>query len=120
MTRVKRGTIANKRRKKLLKAVKGFKWDRKSKYRAAKEAVYHAWANAFGVIKLKKRNFRILCNIKINAGVRMYGGNGLNYSKFMNGLKKTNIELDRKVLAELAENYPEVFKKILEAAKTSV
>lgn len=117
MTRVKRGTIANKRRKKLLKAAKGFKWSRKSKYRAAKEAVYHAWRNAFIGRKQKKRNFRQLWNIKINAAVRMYGGNGLNYSKFINGLKKTNIELDRKVLADLAENHPEVFKKIVEAVK---
>ncbi len=117
MTRVKRGTIANKRRKKLLKAAKGFKWGRKTKYRAAKEALYHAWSYAFVGRKQKKRNMRRLWNIKINAGVRMYSGNGLNYSKFINGLKKANIELDRKVLAQLAENHPEVFKKILETIK---
>jgi len=117
MTRVKRGTIANKRRKKLLKAAKGFKWGRKSKYRAAKEALYHAWRNAFIGRKNKKRNFRRLWNIKINAGARMYSDNGLNYSKFINGLKKANIELDRKVLAELAENHPEIFKKIIETVK---
>ena len=113
MTRVKRGTIANKRRKKLLKATKGFKWSRKSKYRAAKEAVYHAWTYAFSDRKKKKRNMRRLWQIKINAGVRLYGENGLNYSKFINGLKKANIDLDRKVLAQLAENHPEIFKKIL-------
>jgi len=117
MTRVKRGTIANKRRKKLLKAAKGFKWSRKNKYRAAKEGIYHAWKNAFIGRKQKKRNMRRLWNVKINAGVRINSDNGMNYSKFINILKKANIELDRKVLAELAENHQEVFKKILEAVK---
>lgn len=117
MTRVKRGTIANKRRKKLLKAAKGFKWGRKTKYRAAKEALYHAWSYAFAGRKNKKRNYRRLWNIKINAGVRMYGENGMNYSKFINRLKKANIELDRKVLAQIAENHPEIFKKLLETVK---
>ena len=113
MTRVKRGTIANKRRKKLLKAAKGFKWSRKNKYRAAKEAVYHAWRNAFIGRKQKKRNMRRLWQIKINAASRMYSENGLNYSRFINGLKKADIELDRKILAQIAENHPEIFKKIL-------
>ena len=113
MTRVKRGTIANKRRKKLLKAAKGFKWGRKSRYRAAKEALYHAWTYAFADRKKKKRNMRRLWQIKINAAARMYGGNGFNYSKFINGLKKADIELDRKILAQIAENEPEIFKKIL-------
>ncbi len=126
MTRVKRGTIANKRRKKLLKAAKGFKWSRKNKYRAAKEAIYHAWKNAFIGRKQKKRNMRRLWQIKINAAARIYGGmlsipnshakrgeNGLNYSRFINCLKKADIELDRKVLAQIAENHPEIFKKIL-------
>jgi len=117
MVRVKRGTIANKRRKKLLKQAKGFKWGRKSKYRAAKEALYHAWRNAFIGRKQKKRNLRRLWQIKINAGVRAYSENGLNYSKFIYGLKKANIEIDRKILAELAENHPEAFKKILEIVK---
>ena len=117
MTRVKRGTIANKRRKKLLKAAKGFKWGRKTKYRAAKEALYHAWRNAFIGRKLKKRDMRRLWQIKINAAVRMNSENGMNYSRFINGLKKANIELDRKVLAELAENHPEVFKEIIKTTR---
>lgn len=117
MPRVKRGTIANKRRKKLLKAAKGFKWSRKNKYRAAKEALYHAWSYAFVGRKNKKRDYRRLWNVKINAGIRMHNGNGLNYSKFISGLKKANIELDRKVLAELAENHPEVFKKVMDTVK---
>src|SRR3989344_5069512 len=113
MTRVKRGTIANKRRKKLLKAAKGFKWSRKNKYRAAKEAIYHAWRNAFIGRKNKKRNMRRLWQIKINAAVRMHSENGMNYNRFINGLKKANIEIDRKVLSQIAENHPEIFKKIL-------
>lgn len=117
MVRVKRGTIANKRRKKLLKQAKGFKWGRKSKYRAAKEALYHAWRNAFVGRKQKKRDFRRLWQIKINAGVRAYSENGLNYSKFINGLKKAKIEIDRKILAELAEKHPEIFKKIIDIVK---
>lgn len=114
MVRVKRGTIANKRRKKLLKAAKGFKWSRKSKYRAAKEAVHHAWRNAFIGRKQKKRNMRRLWQIKINAAVRMNSENSLNYSRFVNQLKKSGVELDRKILAQLAEGHPEIFKKILE------
>lgn len=116
MVRVKRGTIAHKRRKKLLKQAKGFKWGRKKRYRAAKEALYHAWSYAYRGRKEKKRNFRRLWQIKINAAVRAHSDNGLNYSKFMNGLKKADIQIDRKILAQIAENHPEVFKKILEAA----
>lgn len=116
MTRVKRGTIANKRRKKILKAAKGFKWSRKSKYRAAKEGIYHAWRNAFIGRKQKKRNMRKLWQIKINAAVRL-NENNLNYSKFINNLKKVNIQLDRKVLAELAQSHPEIFKKVIETSE---
>ena len=117
MTRVKRGTIANKRRKKLLKAAKGFKWSRKNKYRAAKEAVYHAWKNAFIGRKQKKRNMRRLWQIKINAAVRMNSGDVMNYSRFINGLKKANIELDRKVLAQLATEQPVVFQSVVDKIK---
>ncbi len=117
MTRVKRGTTANKRRKKLLKAAKGFKWSRKTKYRAAKEALYHAWRYAYVGRKQKKRNMRRLWQIKINAGVRGESDGSLNYSQFINKLKKANIEIDRKVLSQLAENNPEVFKKIVETVK---
>lgn len=118
MTRVKRGKIAHKRRKKLLKEVKGFKWGRKSKYRMAKEAIYHAWRNAYIGRKLKKRNFRQLWQIKINAAIRLY--NGLNYSKFIYGLKKANILINRKILADLAEKHPEIFEKIVKIAKENL
>ncbi|MEK7568289.1 MAG: 50S ribosomal protein L20 [Patescibacteria group bacterium] len=114
MTRVKRGTIAHKKREKILKYTKGFKWGRKSKERAAKEALLHAWTHAFRGRKEKKRNYRQLWNVQINAGTRSLG---LNYSKLIAGLKKQNIILDRKILAELAKTEPKVFEKIVEKAK---
>src|SRR3989339_1549839 len=110
MPRVKRGKTKNKRRKNLLKHAKGFMWTRKSKYRQAKEALLHAWSFQFADRKKKKRDFRRLWQIKIGAAARE---NGLSYSKFINQLKKANIELDRKILADLAEHEPEIFKKIL-------
>ena len=113
MPRVKRGVQANKRRKKLLKQAKGFKWTRKSNYRQAKEALLHAWTFQFADRKKKKRNFRRLWQIQINAAVRPLG---LSYSKFTHGLKKNNIELDRKILANLAQQDPEIFKQIVDIA----
>ena len=113
MPRVKRGTIAHARRKRLLKHTKGFRWGRKSKYRQAKEALLHAWSFQFADRKKKKRDFRRLWSIKINAAARE---NGLTYSKFINTLKKANIELDRKILADIAEHEPALFKRIVEIA----
>ena len=110
MPRVKRGTTANKRRKNLLKHAKGFMWTRSTKYRQAKEALLHAWSFQFADRKKKKRDFRRLWQIKINAAAR---DNGLSYSKFINLLKKANIELDRKILSDLGANNPEIFKKIV-------
>ena len=114
MSRVKRGKTAHKRRKHLLKYAKGFHWGRKSKYRAAKEALYHAWTHSFRDRKKKKRNFRNLWNIQINAACRQ---SGLNYSRFIAGLKKNKIDLDRKVLSQLAQKYPQIFEKIVEKIK---
>jgi large subunit ribosomal protein L20 len=114
MPRVKRGTIANKRRRNVLKYTKGFRWGRKSKERAAKEALLHAWTHAFEGRKNKKRDFRRLWNVKINAAVRE---EGLTYSKFIAALKKHKIMLDRKILADLAEHEPEVFKKVIALVK---
>lgn len=114
MPRVKRGKIANKRRKNLLKHAKGFKWSRNTHYRAAKEALLHAWTRSFYDRRKKKGDFRRLWQIKINAGSRAHG---IPYSRFIAGLKKQNIELDRKVLASLAENEPKVFEKLVESAK---
>ena len=115
MVRVKRGTTAHKRRKNILKHAKGFKWGRKSKYKAAKEALAHAWSYAYRDRRTKKRNFRRLWQIQINAACREQG---ISYSKFIAGLKKNKIELDRKILSELAKKNPEVFKKIVEKAKS--
>lgn len=114
MPRVKRGKAAHKRRKKILKQAKGFKWGRKTKYKAAKEALQHAWSHAYKDRKRKKRDFRRLWQLKINAAARQ---EGLTYSKFIALLKKSKIDLDRKILADLAENNPEVFKKIVEKVK---
>lgn len=85
-------------------------WTRKSKYRQAKEGLLHAWSFQFADRKKKKRTFRNLWTIKINAAARE---NGLSYSKLIHQLKKANIELDRKILSDLAENNPEIFKKII-------
>lgn len=114
MTRVKRGKIALKRRKKVLRQTKGFRWQRKSKERAAKEALLHAGRHAFQDRKKKKSNFRALWQIKINAAARK---KGVSYSVLADKLKKANVLLNRKILAELAEQYPEVFNKIVDGFK---
>ncbi len=115
MTRIKRGKIAHKKREKLLKSTKGFRWGRKSKERAAKEALLHSMSRAFKGRKEKKRVYRALWNVKINAAVR---SEGMTYSAFINALKKKNVRLDRKILAEIAQKEPETFKKIVEFVKT--
>ena len=114
MVRVKRGTIAHKRRKNLLENTKGFKWGRKSKYTLAKQAMQKAWTYAYRDRKKNKSNRRALWQININAAVRPLG---LSYSKFIDRLKKNNIELDRKVLAQIATEQPETFAKIVEKVK---
>ena len=93
---------------------KGYRWGRKSKVRAAKDALMHAWEYSYRDRKAKKREFRKLWEIQINAAARQQG---LTYSKFTNGLKKNKIGLDRKVLSLIAQNNPEIFKKIVEKAK---
>lgn len=113
MARVKRGTIANKRRKHALKDAKGFRWGRKSKFRLAKDALRHAGEYAFRDRKAKKGEFRQLWQTSINATAREHG---ISYSKFASMLKKKNIMLDRKILSQLATERPAVFKKIIEAA----
>jgi len=116
MTRVKRGVTASKRRKRLLKHTKGFRYGRKTKYRLAKEALLHAWTHAFRDRRLKKRNARRLWQVKINAAVRKYEFS-YSYSKFIKDLKDKKIGLDRKILAELAEKQPAIFEKIIEKIK---
>jgi len=114
MPRVKRGKLRTQKRRKVLEHTKGFKWRRKNVFKIAKDAMRHAMANSFVGRKQKKRNMRQLWQIKINAAARK---NGTTYSKFMHGLKQQSIELDRKVLADIAENEPEVFGKIVEKVK---
>ncbi|MFM7088350.1 MAG: 50S ribosomal protein L20 [Candidatus Paceibacterota bacterium] len=114
MTRVKKGVHALKRRRSILKQAKGFRHGRSTKERQAKEALLHAGNYAFAHRKDKKADFRTLWNLKINAGARE---EGLSYSKLIAALKKKNIALDRKILAELAENSPKTFKKVLAEIK---
>ncbi len=114
MPRVKRAVQARKHRKHLMKHTKGFKYGRKSKFKLAKDALRHAWTYAYRDRKVKKRINRNLWNLQINALAR---ANGMTYSRFINGLKKKNIELDRKVLSTLAKEHAELFVKILEEVK---
>jgi len=114
MTRVKRGTTHVKRRKKLLQNTKGFKWDRKNLMRLATTASIKAGAHAFVDRRKKKRTRRALWQIKIGAFVREHG---FSYSKFIHALKVKNIELDRKILADLSENNKEVMTAVLESVK---
>ncbi len=111
MARVKTGVVSRKRTNKILKQTKGFRYGRKSKIRAAKEALLHAGEHAIRGRKEKKRVNRCLWQNKINAFVR---DNGLTYSQFIKLLKVKNIELDRKVMAELCNKEPEVMKKIID------
>ncbi|KKQ23378.1 MAG: 50S ribosomal protein L20 [Candidatus Staskawiczbacteria bacterium RIFCSPLOWO2_12_FULL_37_15] len=115
MSRVKRGTQSKKRKKNLLKHAKGFQYGRKSKYKLAKDALRHAWTYAYRDRKVKKRTFRNLWNLQINSLARQ---NGVSYSRFINGLKNKKIELDRKILAELANEHPKIFKYIIDEVKS--
>jgi large subunit ribosomal protein L20 len=114
MVRVKGGKTSLKRRRHLLKYVKGFKYGRQAKFRAAKQAVYRAWMHAYKDRRRKKREFRSLWQIQINAACRE---RGISYSRFISGLKKNKIEIDRKILSQLAQNHPEIFSKIVSIAK---
>ena len=97
-----------------MKYVKGFHWGRKTKYKAAKEALLHAWTYAFRDRKAKKRDFREFWQTRINVACRQLG---LTYGQFIHGLREKKIELDRKVLAELAQKHPDIFKEIVKNVK---
>ena len=114
MTRVKKGVHALKRRRSILKQTKGMRHGRSTKERQAKEALLHAGNYSFAHRKDKKSHNRTLWNIKINAGSRELG---MSYSKLIGALKKNKIELDRKILADLAENNPKTFAKVLASLK---
>jgi large subunit ribosomal protein L20 len=115
--RVKRGVAAKKRHKKYLKMAKGYRGAGSRLYRTARERVEKALCHAFRDRKRKKREFRKLWIMRINAAARI---NGMSYSRLMDGLKKAGIELNRKVLADMAVRDPQVFAKIAEAAKAKV
>ena len=117
MPRVKRGVIARARHKKVLKAAKGYRGRRKNVYRVAKQAVMKAGQYAYRDRRQKKRQFRTLWIARINAGARELG---LTYSRFMNGLKKASVEVDRKVLADLAVFDKAAFAQFVEIAKKAI
>ena len=114
MARVKRGKISLKKRRNILRRTKGFRWGGKSKERLGRERLLHAAVHSFQDRRKKKRNFRKLWQIKINAAARE---SGLSYSVFTHKLKRAGIELDRKILAELAQNYPQAFLALVEKVK---
>lgn len=114
MVRVKTGPTRRRRHKKVLKQTKGYRMTKSRLYKVAHEALLHAGQYAYAGRKLKKRDSRKLWIIKINAALENFG---ISYSKFISGLKKAKIELDRKILADLAVSDPEVFKKIVKKVK---
>ena len=117
MARIKRGVTSHARHKKVLKQVKGQFGRRKNTIRVAKQALEKAMQYAYRDRRTKKRDFRSLWIQRINAGVR---AEGLTYSKFINGLNKSGIKLDRKVLAEIAYDNPEAFKTIVKKAQSAL
>ena len=117
MARTKRGVISRAKHKKVFKKVKGQYGRRKNTIRIARQAMEKAMQYAYRDRKAKKRDFRSLWIQRINAGVR---AEGLTYSRFINGLVKSKIKLDRKVLAELAYNNPEVFKSVVKKVQSSL
>lgn len=111
MVRVKKGVNALKSRRNILKRVKGFRFGRKSKERMANEALVHAGTYSFAHRRDKKNDFRKLWNVSLGSAAKSLG---TSYSKLIGNLKKANIELNRKMLSELAKNNPDTFKKVVE------
>ena len=117
MARIKRSVNALKKRRKVLKSAKGYYGTRSRHYRVAKQTVMRAMSHAFVGRKLKKRQYRRMWIVRINAAARM---NGISYSVLMNGLKKAGIEMNRKMLAELAVNDKAAFAQLTETAKKAL
>jgi large subunit ribosomal protein L20 len=117
MARIKGGLNAKKRHNRVLKLAKGYRGARSKQYRVAKQSVMRALASSYAGRKERKRQFRQLWIARINAGARM---NGLSYSKMMHGLKVAGVEINRKMLAELAVNDAEGFKDLAEIAKQNI
>lgn len=117
MPRIKRAVHARKKRAKVLEQAKGYYGRKKSSYRFAKEQLDHSLAYAYRDRKVKKRTFRSLWIVRINAAAR---ANGLSYNRFMDGVRKAGIELDRKSLADLAVSDPQAFAAVAERAKAAL
>ena len=117
MARVKGGPASHARHRKIIKSAKGYWGRRKNTFRIANQAVEKAGQYAYRDRKVRKRNFRSLWVQRINAGVR---AEGITYSKFINGLNKSGIKLDRKILADIAYNNPEAFKSIVKKVQSSL
>ena len=117
MARVKSSVASRRRRKKILKAAKGYWGGRGNLIRSATEAVHRAWAYSYRDRRVRKREFRKLWIARINAATREQG---LSYSRFMDGLKKANVELDRKTLSEMAIWDPEAFSELVALAKKRI
>ncbi len=115
MPRVKRGVAANRRRNRILREARGYRGARHRLLKTAREAVEKGWKYAYRDRRQRKRQLRVLWIARINAAARE---NGLSYSRFMNGLKRAGVEVDRKVLAELAVRDPKAFGELAERAKT--
>ena len=114
MARVRRGTVARRRRKKVLKAAKGYVGGRHRLFKTANETLTRAGAFAWRHRRLRKRDFRRLWNARINAAARM---NGTNYSRLMGGLRRAGVRLNRKMLAQMAYDDPAAFTQVAEIAK---
>jgi large subunit ribosomal protein L20 len=114
MPRVKRGNVLQKRHKKILKYAKGFRGSKSNLFIAANQAIMQAWKNAYRDRRKRKRDFRSLWITRINAAARIHG---LSYSQLINGLNKANVEVNRKMLAELAVNNKEAFASLAKTAK---
>jgi len=112
MTRVKRGVLKNKKKKNILSQAKGFRFGRSTKVAQAKEALAHAGSHSFAHRKDKKADARRLWTTRINAAIRPYD---MSYSKFIDALKKKKVEVDRKILSDLAKNNPETFERIVKS-----
>ncbi len=117
MARVKGALSTRKRHKKILKLAKGYRGAKSKLYRIANQAVMKSLTYSYTGRKLKKRDFRSLWITRISAACKM---NGINYSRFMNGLKKANIEINRKMLSEIAINDPAAFTQLVETAKSNL
>ena len=114
MARVKGGVTSNRRRRNILAQVKGYRFDRSKKKRAAREAIYHAQLHAFDHRKDKKGDFRRLWTTRINAAARTHG---MTYGAFIKALKDKDVRIDRKILASLARDNPDSFRRVIEHVK---